>query len=104
MSPDLLRRLLILYFATVFVVIVFLSVTKQFGENIEPERKTTPNKDIYNEMEVTSSNQCYVSKNKSSVRYLDDILDAEKQPKTGKTIFFHETTCSETGIVAINSK
>lgn len=40
----------------------------------------------------------------ASIVYFDDILDAKKQPTSGKTIFFHETSCTQNGIVQINSK
>lgn len=38
------------------------------------------------------------------VRYFEDILDSKWQPTPGKTIFFHETSCSKSGIVQLNAK
>lgn len=39
-----------------------------------------------------------------SIRYFEDILDDKWQPTPGKTIFFHETSCSKSGIVELNAK
>lgn len=38
------------------------------------------------------------------VRYFEDILDSKWQPTPGKTIFFHETSCSKSGIIELNAK
>lgn len=38
------------------------------------------------------------------IRYFEDILDSKWQPTPGKTIFFHETSCSKTGIIELNAK
>lgn len=41
--------------------------------------------------------QCYASKrmydSDANVRWLDDILHSTRQPRLGRTIFFHQTTC-----------
>lgn len=64
-----------------------------------------PSVDELEPKEFNSVNRCYKTPNEnSSINYFDDILDVEKQPKFGKAIFFHETTCSKTGIVNINAK
>lgn len=47
---------------------------------------------------------CYKPRVHSSIRYFDDISDAQKQPTRGKSVFFHETTCISNGIVKLNSK
>lgn len=47
---------------------------------------------------------CYKPSVRNSIRYFDDIADSPKQPQHGKSIFFHETTCSTNGIVELNSK
>lgn len=39
-----------------------------------------------------------------SIQYFEDILDSKWKPTPGKSIFFHETSCSKTGIVELNSK
>lgn len=40
----------------------------------------------------------------NGIRYFEDILDSKWQPTPGKTIFFHETSCSKSGIVELNAK
>ncbi|XP_031632002.1 lactosylceramide 4-alpha-galactosyltransferase-like [Contarinia nasturtii] len=40
----------------------------------------------------------------SSITYFKDILDAKKQPTSGKAIFFHETSCHPNGIAKLNAK
>lgn len=39
-----------------------------------------------------------------SIKYLVDVMDAAEMPTPGKSIFFHETTCSKTGLVHLNSR
>lgn len=58
---------------------------------------------------VNNKIMCYknVEANESvptSIVYFDDILNAKKQPIPGAAIFFHETSCSETGLVKLNAK
>lgn len=53
---------------------------------------------------VNGMNRCYETSRNKSINYFDDILDEIKQPTPVKTIFFHETTCSKTGIINLNSK
>ncbi|XP_031639230.1 lactosylceramide 4-alpha-galactosyltransferase-like [Contarinia nasturtii] len=40
----------------------------------------------------------------NAIKYFVDILDAEKQPKIGNSIFFHETSCNPTGSAKLNAK
>lgn len=47
---------------------------------------------------------CYKSRVDNSIRYFDDVSDARKQPTRGKSVFFHETSCTKDGIVRLNSK
>lgn len=61
---------------------------------------------LYNFKEKISCYNRSTSNTSSSapIVYFEDILDAKKQPIPGKTIFFHETSCTQSGIVQINSK
>lgn len=38
------------------------------------------------------------------IRYLKDVLDADLKPNNGESIIFHETTCSKSGLVQLNSR
>lgn len=37
------------------------------------------------------------------VELLEDIMSSEKKPQLGKSVFFHETSCSN-GIVKLNAR
>lgn len=39
-----------------------------------------------------------------AIIFLDDIMQAKKRPQKGRSIFFHETTCSENGLVRLNAR
>lgn len=48
---------------------------------------------------------CYkISSVAGAIAYFEDIHEAKRQPTPGKTIFFHETSCSMTGVVQLNAK
>lgn len=66
----------------------------------------TPSLNDLKPSEMNDINRCYYKSSDSNdtFRYFDDILDAETQPTPGKAIFFHETTCSRTGVVNLNAK
>lgn len=38
------------------------------------------------------------------IHFLEDIVLSTKQPKNGKNIFFHETSCSTNGLVKLNAR
>lgn len=42
--------------------------------------------------------------NEYEINYLKDVMEADRQPNTGDSIFFHETTCSKSGLVHLNSR
>lgn len=39
-----------------------------------------------------------------NVLLLEDVFEAEIKPMPGKSIFFHETSCSNDGRIALNSR
>lgn len=53
---------------------------------------------------VSSDNGAHSGGSGDGIRYFEDILDNKWQPTPGKTIFFHETSCSKSGIVELNAK
>lgn len=40
----------------------------------------------------------------NTIKYFPDLLKSSRQPTPGKTIFFHETSCSGDGIVRLNAR
>lgn len=40
----------------------------------------------------------------STISYLIDLMESKKMPQKGKTIFFHETSCSKDGLVRLNAR
>ncbi|KAJ6647401.1 Lactosylceramide 4-alpha-galactosyltransferase [Pseudolycoriella hygida] len=67
------------------------------------EKSFTKNESMRRDAEA-----CYGSltkhKNEYEIRYLEDIMEAQKKPNAGNSIFFHETTCSRSGLVHLNSR
>ncbi|XP_031631936.1 lactosylceramide 4-alpha-galactosyltransferase-like [Contarinia nasturtii] len=98
-----LRYLLLLAIVLVIIITIFTdsSVLKKTEYTPNETDDFTPKPQRFENI-----SDCYKSPgNKDNgIRYFDDILDAKIQPKPGKTIFFHQTTCSKTGIVKLNAK
>lgn len=38
------------------------------------------------------------------IAYLEDVMESQRKPKLGKTVFFHETSCLKDGIVHLNAR
>lgn len=86
------------------IVLVF-TVTILSESNILSSRWFFPSLEEFQPVKSSNDiNRCYKLPTDTSIDYFEDILDGEKQPISGKTIFFHETTCSKTGIVKLNAK
>lgn len=87
------------------VFVLVLTVTILTGSNLLKRISFVPNFVEFQPVNLNKAAQCYRSPDHSnSINYFVDVLDAKIQPKIGQTIFFHETTCSETGIVHLNAK
>lgn len=56
------------------------------------------------DLNLNDISRCYAKSDKSSIRYFADIMDHEHQPINGESIFFLETSCSETGVAKLNSR
>lgn len=41
---------------------------------------------------------------KPNIKYFDDIMQSTKMPRKGRSIFFHETSCSDDGIAKLDSR
>lgn len=39
-----------------------------------------------------------------NIIFLEDVMEAGRKPTLGKTIFFHETSCSTNGLVWLNAR
>lgn len=104
--PHYLVRYLIL--AAIFLVIIVTILTADSSVLLK-RNESVPSVVELEPSEFNRLSQCYKSPDKSShmissINYFEDILDATVQPKQGETIFFHETTCTKTGIVQLNAK
>lgn len=98
-SVSHLQCSLLLVFVLVFTVTILT------GSNLLKRTSFVPNFVEFQPDGLNKAAQCYRwPKTNHSIRYFDDVLDAKIQPKIGQTIFFHETTCSKTGIVHLNAK
>lgn len=58
----------------------------------------------------TSKQTCYeynkenVATRNKNITMLEDILEATRKPTLGKTIFFHETSCSPNGLIHLDTR
>lgn len=44
------------------------------------------------------------SETQGTIIYLEDVMESKRKPQSGKSIFFHETSCSTDGIVKLNAR
>lgn len=56
--------------------------------------------------DVTKAKECFRLKSieKSSILLFEDVMESKRMPTPGKSIFFHETSCSKTGLVQLNAR
>lgn len=58
--------------------------------------------------DTTAAKKCFRYKPNdhlgSEIAYFQDIVESKKQPKDGKNIFFHETSCSWSGVITLNAR
>lgn len=68
-------------------------------------KKSVPKFDFESiKLKLNDKSRCYMPPVKESIEYFSDILDDEYQPEPDEDIFFLETSCSLTGITALNVK
>lgn len=91
------------YFVLFAIFLVFKMI---FSSNFYSKKeKFIPKFPIPRKFQAFEYSRCYrLPIIERPIDYFEDILDAPKQPKSGKTVFFHETTCSTTGVVSLNAK
>lgn len=39
-----------------------------------------------------------------TIEFLEDVMAADERPRSGKTIFFHETSCLDDHLVRLNAR
>lgn len=59
--------------------------------------------------DVTVSKQCFrlnpkIRDNIAHINFFEDVMRSKKKPISGKSIFFHETSCSKDGLFQLNAR
>lgn len=73
------------------------------------ETVTTERVPKYTESElklIKKAKKCFQFQpnNNLDIELLDDIMESEKKPKPGQSIFFHVTSCATNGRVTLNAR
>ena len=91
--------------ACALVFILTMSIRSRLLQSDKIKSKVPSVKELKPNI-LNDNNRCYYKSPDANdtISYLDNILDAEKRPKPGKAIFFHKTSCSETGVMKLNAK
>lgn len=58
-------------------------------------------------LRIKEAKRCFRPKNDGiyeNLQLLDDVLEGKKRPQPNNSIFFHETSCSENGLVVLNAR
>lgn len=57
---------------------------------------------------VARAKQCFqlngISDDLSSINFFEDVMESKRKPTPGRSIFFHETSCSKDGLVHLNAR
>lgn len=40
----------------------------------------------------------------SSINFFEDVMESKRKPTPGRSIFFHETSCSKDGLIHLNAR
>lgn len=96
------RAMCLLLILILVVTIIWKSGTRQHISNIQ-NLLVSKQVELVN-IELNNVSECYRLPNRKSINYFFDIMDHVQQPSPGKAIFFHETSCSKTGIAKLNSR
>lgn len=104
-SRNVFLLLAILLFLIVFFTCSFFIIDQSplYEQDMQLDFLPTP-KTIANIHKCFKSAQIDGTDSKHSILYFEDILESKRQPTSGNTIFFHETSCSKTGIAELNAK
>lgn len=95
-----------LFIVILFATAIWLNKTCKMDLSIE---NTSTFSHVYSFKEVQRINDakmCFWPKidNYDDVMLLSDVLTPEIKPKPGKSIFFHETSCTENSKVHLNAR
>lgn len=57
---------------------------------------------------VARAKQCFqlngIGDDLSSINFFEDVMESKRKPTPGRSIFFHETSCSKDGLVHLNAR
>lgn len=58
---------------------------------------------------VARAKQCFrlnaaIGDEISTIKFFEDVMEAKRKPRPGRSIFFHETSCSRDGTVHLNAR
>lgn len=97
--------------ACFFTVLLFSVVIIWFAKTCEKEKvmkKLQVSQSSFEEMlRIKEAKRCFRPKEQGiydNLELLDDILEADKAPQPDQSIFFHETTCTQNGVVLLNAR
>lgn len=57
---------------------------------------------------VARAKQCFhftaIGDELRTINFFEDVLESKRKPTPGRSIFFHETSCSHDGIINLNAR
>lgn len=98
-----IRGVYMLSICALLIILIRNHVTKQSISDGQAEIHIGQRSELVN-IKLNNISRCYRLPDRISVRYFVDIMDHEHRPTPGKSIFFHETSCTKTGIAKLNSR
>lgn len=122
-----IRRIVLIRFTfslyvTILLMMIFIGSTVWITRNCELREIIVQNqqsqhfvrvensKNIRNFSEIfkiKEAKRCFLPRDNriyDGINLLEDVLDSGKRPTPGKSIFFHETSCTKNGIVVLNPR
>lgn len=97
--------------STCFFTVLLFGIVIWFAKTCEkekPMKKLQVSQSNFEEMlRIEKAKRCFRPKDQGiydNLELLDDILEADKVPQPDQSIFFHETSCTQNGVVLLNAR
>lgn len=112
-------HIILIAYGSIYVTILFIFSFGHINNNSDEcylqidlitQTVTTERVPKYNESEmnlIERAKKCFQFKSNKNLDIkllLDDIMESDKTPKPGQSIFFHVTTCATNGRVTLNAR
>lgn len=98
---------MLIVYLVVFMIMSLFVIWEKYSELNESARFSQIIRDFDDILRIKDAKNCYWPTNNGiydTLELLEDVMKSRNEPKPGKSIFFHETSCTANGIVSLNAR